>query len=128
MTKTLRRHCEDVIIKTIYGSVLAVTKDFKYLGSYIGSTEKDIQVRKALAWRALHSLKKVWKSSMNADLKRNLFRTTVEAILLYGCESWTLTTKDESRLDGTYRPTRMLRMALNVTWRDKIRNDILYGT
>jgi hypothetical protein len=44
-----------------------------YLGFYIGPTEKDINVRKALAWRALHSLKSVWKSSMNNDLKRRLF-------------------------------------------------------
>ena len=63
---------------------------------------------------------------MNAELKRNLFRTTVEAILLYGCESWTLMTKDESRLDDSY--TRILRMALNVSWKDNIQNDVLCGT
>ena len=70
-------------------------------------------------------MKKVWKSSMHAELKKKLFVTTIEAILLYGCEPWTLTARDESRLDGYY--TRMLRMIMNITWMDKITNEDLYG-
>ena len=116
---------EDVKISTLNGSVLAVKEDFKYLGSYISSTEKDIRVRKGQAWRALHDLKKMWQSGMTDSLKRELFVATVESILLYGSEAWTLTSEQEARLDGCY--TRMLRMALNVTWRDRVRNDILYG-
>jgi len=65
-------------IKTLDGAVLNLTEDFKYLGSHIGSSEKDIQIRKA--WRALHSMKKVWRSSMHVELKKKLFVTTVEAI------------------------------------------------
>ena len=62
---------------------------------------------------------------MHAELKKKLFVTTIEAILLYGCEPWTLTARDESRLDGYY--TRMLRMIMNITWMDKITNEDLYG-
>jgi len=112
-------------IKTLDGAVLNLTEDFKYLGSHIGSSEKDIQTRKALAWRALHSMKKVWRLSMHAELKKKLFVTTVEATLLYGCETWTLSARDESRLDGCY--TRMLRMAMNITCMDKTTNEDLYG-
>ena len=43
-------------------------------------------------------------------------------ILLYGSEAWTLTRAQEKSLDGTY--TKMLRLVLGVSWRDKI---ILYG-
>jgi len=89
-----------------------LTEDLKYLGSHIGSLGKDIQIRKALAWRALYSMKKVWKSSMHAELKKKLFVTTVEAILLYGCETWTLSARVEYRLDGCY--TRMLRMVITL--------------
>ena len=124
-TEVMTFNIDQVELKTLDGSTLAVTEDFKYLGSYIGSTEKDITVRKALAWRALHSLKKIWKSSASQELKRSLFRATVEAILLYGSETWTLTNKQQTSLDGSY--TRMLRMALNVTWRDRVSNDVLYG-
>ena len=62
---------------------------------------------------------------MNEDLKRRLFVTTVESVLLYGCEAWALTVQDEKALDGVY--TRMLRVALNVTWEDHIKNVDLYG-
>ena len=41
----------DVRISTIDDSALEVKDDFNYLGSYIRSTEKDIQVRKVQAWR-----------------------------------------------------------------------------
>ena len=50
---------------------------------------------------------------------------TVESVLLYGAETWTLTVQQEKALDGVY--TRMLRMALGVTWMDHIRNVVLYG-
>ena len=70
-------------------------------------------------------MKTIWKSGMNDDLKRRLFVTTVESVLLYGCEAWALTVQEEKGLDGVY--TRMLRFALNVSWEDHIRNTELYG-
>ena len=41
---------------------LEEVNDYRYLGSWINSTEHDIKVRKALAWRARNSMRKVWKS------------------------------------------------------------------
>ena len=70
------------------------------------SSEKDISVRKALAWKALNSMMKIWKSGMRRPLKVRFFVATIESILLYGCESWTLSKAQEKSLDGTY--TRML--------------------
>ena len=77
---------EKAKITTKNGTILAVKEDFKYLGSYISSTE-DILVRKAHAWRALHDLKNIWHSAMPDDLKRAIFMTSVESILLYGARS-----------------------------------------
>ena len=48
--------------------------------------------------------------------------TTVESVLLYGCETWTLTKKLLKQLDGTY--TRILQM---IHWSHKVTNDVLYG-
>ena len=68
------------------------------------------------------------------NLKTRLFVATVEAVLLYGAETWTLTKAltivsairyRYKQLDGCY--TRMLRMIYNISWKDHIRNDILYG-
>ena len=51
--------------------------------------------------------------------------TTVESVLLYGSETWTLTKTLLKQLDGTY--TRILRMILNVHWSQKVTNEVLYG-
>ena len=54
-----------------------------------------------------------------------LFQATVESVLLYGSETWTVTNKIGKSLDGCY--TRMLRRALDVSWKDHITNEELYG-
>ena len=62
---------------------------------------------------------------MSDQLKRRLFVATVESVLLYGSEAWTLSVQDEKALDGVY--TRMLRMALNISWEDHVKNVDMYG-
>ena len=62
---------------------------------------------------------------MSKAMKVRLFIATVESVYLYGSETWTLTLKTEKELNGSY--TRMLRMALGVSWKDRIHNNILYG-
>ena len=88
------------------------------------NTERDINVRKALAWNACHKLKKIWNSSLSRNIKVRLFTSTVESILLYASETWTLTKTLERQLDGCY--TRMLRMALNISWKRHLTNRELY--
>ena len=41
-----------------------------------------------------------------------VFNASVESVLLYGSETWTLSQQSEHRLNGCY--TRMLRQALNI--------------
>ena len=53
------------------------------------------------------------------------FRATVEIVLLYGAECWTMIGKMRKRLDGTY--TRMLRAVLGVSWDEHKANKELYG-
>ena len=45
-----------VEIHTVDGSCLEEVKDFKYLGLWVQSTEQDIKVRKAMAWKACNKL------------------------------------------------------------------------
>ena len=80
-----------VQIKTKDDTVLEEIKDFTYLGSLVSSTMEDIRRRIALAWRACNKLNKIWKSPLSRNIKIRLFTSTVESVLLYGCESWTLT-------------------------------------
>ena len=90
----------------------------------MASLLKDFEVGKAIAWKACHKLKQIWKSTINRKLKIRIFRATIETILLYGSETWTITKKFENKIDGCY--TRLIRMILNISWRDKIPNNILY--
>ena len=113
-------------ILTNGGIALEEVEDFKYLGSWVNSSERDIKTRKAIAWKALNSMKRVWKSNVSNELKTRLFIATVESVLLYGCESWTFTSALERSLDGCY--TRMLRAALNISWQSFVPNEELYGT
>ena len=49
---------------TINGKIIAKVGNFNYIGSFIGSTEKDIQIRIAKAWSDLNSMQEIWKSKM----------------------------------------------------------------
>ena len=89
-------------------------------------TSSDIFVRKALAWSACHRLKKVWSSKLRRQLKERLFLATVESVLLYGAETWSLNKTMEKQINGCY--TRMLRMTMNVNGKDHITNEELYGS
>ena len=89
-------------IKTFLGNTIKHVQDFKYLGSYIANSEKDFQIRKALAWAAFNKMTKIWRSNISKQLKINLFRAAVEPILMYGAETWTLNARMQKRLDGSW--------------------------
>jgi hypothetical protein len=112
-------------IKTNDDTSLDKVTDFKYLGAWMESTEKDIKTRKAAAWRACNQLSKIWKSSLQSKFKMRLFSATVESVLLYGCEAWTVTPKLEKQLNGCY--TRLLRTVHNVHWSKHMTNQELYS-
>ena len=73
------------------GIALEEVEDFKYFGLCITSSEQDIKTCKALAWKALNNMKRVWKYNVSSELRTRLFIATLESVLLYGCESCTFT-------------------------------------
>ena len=78
-----------------------------------------------MAWNACNKLDKIWRSSINNKLKVQVFRAVIEPILLYGAETWTLTTRLERKLDGTY--TLLLRKAQNICWKQHPSIRDIYG-
>ena len=112
-------------LKLIDGRELKEASDFKYLGSWVNSTEGDIKIRKAKAWKALNDMKKIWNSAMSREVKISFFLATVESVLFYGCETWSLTHSLKKSLNGCY--TRMLQSALGISWPEKVSNVVLYG-
>ena len=115
----------DVPILGNSGDRIEKKDNFLYLGSWIKNTEDDIKVRKVKAWAACHMLKRIWTSNIKKSIKIRLFTATVESVLLYGSETWTLTKRLTKMVDGCY--TRMLRMALSVSWKQRLTNEELYG-
>ncbi len=50
-----------------------VVEDFKYLGSYIGSTEKDVSNRIGLAWAALAKITQNESATQDEPIQRGLY-------------------------------------------------------
>ena len=108
-TEYITSSSEPSSITSIHGKNIKRVDDFKYLGSFIMDSYKDFKIRKAC-----NALGKIWRSNLDNNLKVRLFRAAVEPILLYGAETWTLTLKQQQRLDGTY--TNLLRRVQNIHW------------
>ena len=78
------------------------------------------------AWAAVYDLDKVWRVLFCRLTKLEIFRTTVEPILIYGCDSWPPTQSVQNALDRTY--SRMLQKNQNVSWRHHMTNQELCGS
>ena len=115
---------DEITIITMKGDKVVNVLDFKYLGGWMASSEKDFEIRKAMAWSACNKLKLIWSSNLSRNLKIRLFRATVESVLLYNSETWTINKSMQRKIDGCY--TRMLRMALGISWQAKVSNVDLY--
>ena len=102
-----------------------MVEDYVYLGSFISSSEKDFNTRKGMAWSSCNDMHQIWTSQLPKSIKLEIFRATVEPILLYGSDTWTLSKKLERRLDGTY--TRLLMRAQNLSWKRHPSISDIYG-
>ena len=94
-------------------NIIEVVEDFKYLGSYVVSTENDIQARVGLTWSAFNLLRPVLTANkLELKLRMRIFNAACISILLYGCETWTLTQKLEDKLNIFVR--KLYRLMLNI--------------
>lgn len=67
----------------------AVLKEVRDSDSLVNSTEQDLKVRKALAWKALNVWASLWHSKLPRQIKLSFFYAIVESVLLHGSECWT---------------------------------------
>lgn len=96
-----------------------------YLEAWVVETEKEIEVRIAKGLGALNRMENNWKSKIQREPMVRFFRATVESVITYGAEGWTLTKTLEKRLDEVY--PMMLRTSLDVPCKRNITNKELYG-
>jgi hypothetical protein len=84
------------------GERLELTSCFTYLGSQLsadGAISSEISSRIAKARMAFYNLQHLWRRrDISLFLKGRVYCASVRAVLLYGCESWSLRLEDIQRL------------------------------
>ncbi|KAJ4452129.1 hypothetical protein ANN_03647 [Periplaneta americana] len=87
--------------KTKY-MIMSQVEKFKYLGATvtnINDTRDEIKRRINMGNACYYSVEKLLSSSLlSKNLKVRIYKTVILPVLLYGCETWTLTLREEHRL------------------------------
>ena len=108
----------------INGEKLDEVDSFKYLGAVITDqgSKPEVLSRIAQTTAALTRLKTIWSDKhISLSSKIRLMRSLVISVLLYACETWTLTADILKKLQAT--EMRCFRKLLGISYRDHITND-----
>ena len=104
--------------------IIKVVDHFKYLGAYSsadGSNAKEINHRIGKASGIFRELDMVWKDRyINLSTKLKFYNACVLSTLLYAAECWSLTERDEARLDAF--DMRCQRKILRIKWSQHVTN------
>lgn len=111
-------------------------KQFKYLGGVVSEDNEvslEIKARLAAGNRCYFSFQRLLKSSLiTRKLKLLVYKTIIKPVVLYGSETWTMTSRDGNRLNVWER--KILRKIYGAVcedgvWRIRTNNELeaLYG-
>ncbi|KAH7706674.1 hypothetical protein AAVH_26088 [Aphelenchoides avenae] len=108
------------------GEEIRRTSKYVYLGQQLtedhsANMDGEIGRRRKAAWLSFNNIQEVLKRMSDSKLRANLFNSTVLPALLYGCETWTLTKRQEDKLSTTERA--MERRVLGIAMWDQERNE-----
>ncbi|KAJ4440667.1 hypothetical protein ANN_08814 [Periplaneta americana] len=124
-TKLMSNASEDPI--HLNGQPLEYVEDYTYLGqnlSFSSNSEKEIKRRISMAWKKFWSLKFILTNKFQKlSLKIETLEKCVLPVLLYGCQTWSLTSKQKHMLQTCQRS--MERKILQLSLRNKVRNEEL---
>ena len=77
-------------------------EEFKYLGTTLtdqNSLQEEIKSRLKLEYACYYSVQNLFSSRwLSKNLKIKIYRTIILPVVLYGCETWSLTLREECRL------------------------------
>jgi hypothetical protein len=77
-------------------------EEFKYLGTTLtnqNSLQEEIKCTLKLGNACYYSMQNLLSSSLLSEtLKTKIYRTMILPVVLYGCETWSLTMKEERKL------------------------------
>ena len=76
---------------------------FKYLGSWItdgGKCEMEIKCQIAMAKEKFNSMKELMTKGLSRVIRKQIVRTCVWSVALYGCETWAIRLQDRRILEA----------------------------
>ena len=124
-TKLMTNNANGISIDIrINGEKLDEVDSFKYLGAVVTDqgSKPEVLSRIAQTTAALARLKTIWSDKhISLSSKIRLMRSLVISVLLYACETWTLTADILKKLQAT--EMRCFRKLLGISYRDHITND-----
>ena len=112
-------------IKTTSGTTLTACDEFTYLGCNVADSTSAFQRRRQLAWVAARKLTEVWNSSTSDGAKMQLFKSTIESVLLYSCEALVITDSLGKCINASHRA--LMRYSLGIHYPERLSNDNLYS-
>ena len=110
---------------TANGIRIKQVNKFSYLGSQItsdGKSDNEIKRRIAISKEEFNKKRTVLTNShISMPTKLRIMRCYIWSILLYGCETWTISGKMQKRLEAT--EMWYLRRMLKIPWVDRVTNE-----
>ena len=124
-TKLMTNNANGISIDNrVHGEKLDEVDSFKYLGAVVTDqgSKPEVLSRIAQTTAALARLKTIWSDKhISLSSKIRLMRSLVISVLLYACETWTLTADILKKLQAT--EIRCFRKVLDISYRDHTTND-----
>ena len=126
-TKTkVMTNTQEITIQ-VDGTDLQYISEYVYLGQLVAfkqNMDKEIKRRIASAWKAFWGLKFILlDKAINRRLKFETLETCILPVLLYGCQTWTLSEKQKTSIQICQR--KMQRKILGINLRDRMTNETL---
>ena len=113
----------------LQGEKVKRAKNFKYLGSTVSSDErceKGLRRRIKAGWMSWRKVSKVLcDRKLSANVKGKMYKSVVRPTMLYGMETVAVTERQVGKMEVA--KLKMVRWALGVTRKDKIRNEYVRG-
>ena len=114
----------------LQGADLAKVQDFKYLGCTVqdnGDCQKEVKKRIRAGWNGWRKISGIMcDRKLSAKVKGRIYKVAVRPALMFGLETTALSKRQVADLEVA--ELKMLRFALGVTRKDKIRNEHIRGT